>query len=68
MSRSRSTFVLLVAQYEVATSASILPWGVEFYIIFALLVAQDEVATSASILPWGVEFYIIFALLISCAE
>ncbi len=41
-------------QYEVATSASILPWEVEFYIIFALLVAQYEVATSVSILPWGV--------------
>ncbi len=60
-------FALLVAQDEVATSASILPWGaqdevptsasilpweVDFYIICALLVAQDEVATSASILPW----------------
>jgi hypothetical protein len=33
-------FALLDAQDEVATSASILPWG-------------DEVATSASILPWG---------------
>ena len=49
-------------QYEIATSVSILPWGVrilEFnirYMIFALLVVQYEVATSASILPWGARF------------
>ena len=48
---------------EVATSVSILPSGVEFYITSALLGAQYEVATSASILPSGVEFYITFALL-----
>ena len=41
-------FALLVVQSEVATSASILPSGVEFYITFvALLVAQYEAATSA---------------------
>jgi hypothetical protein len=57
------TFALLGAQYEVATSASILPSGVEFYITCALLGAQYEVATSASVLPSGVEFYITFALL-----
>ena len=50
----------LIVQYEVATSVSILPWGVRIlevnvcYIIFAVLVVQYEVATSVSILPWGV--------------
>ncbi len=52
-------FALLVVQHEVATSVSILPWGVrilEFnvcYIIFAVLVVKSELATSVSILPWG---------------
>ena len=41
-------------QYEVATSASILPWGVEFYIIFVSLVVQYEITTFVSILPCGV--------------
>ena len=63
VSNSILTFAFLGAQYEVATSASILPSGVEFYITFALLGAQYEVATSASILASGVEFYITIALL-----
>ena len=42
---------LLVVQYELATSVSILPWGVEIYMIFTLLVVQYEVTTSVSILP-----------------
>ena len=45
-------FALLVVHYEVATSASILPWGARIlqfdmgYIIFDLLVVQYVVATS----------------------
>ena len=35
-------FALLVAQDEVATSASMLPWGVEFYLIFALYSCENN--------------------------
>ena len=51
--------ICLVAQHEVATSVSILPWGgsnsAVQHVIYdsCLLIVQYEVATSASILPMG---------------